>query len=128
MPENLIRWLEPHKKSEGRIAERWTRSQALVQAFERHGKRLNIDVGGNKFRNSYISYRVAQIKDVQRVALESGNSPRVIQREYLELATEAEAKKWFEILPAGSPVPLPPNLNDPAVHNPNTPAGLLPPN
>ena len=29
--------------------------------------------------------------------MESGNSPRVIQREYLELATEEEGKKWFAV-------------------------------
>jgi integrase len=97
--ENLVQWLKPHRQETGRIASRWGRPQALVQAFERHGTRLGLDVGGNKFRNSYISYRVALTKDVHRVALESGNSPRVIQREYLELATEAEAKRWFDITP-----------------------------
>jgi hypothetical protein len=55
--------------------------------------------GANKFRNSYISYRVALTHDVQRVALESGNSPKIIQREYLELATEKDAERWFGIFP-----------------------------
>ncbi len=68
----------------------------------RHGKRLGIDVGANKFRNSYISYRVALTHDVAKVALESGNSPRVIQREYLELATEEEGKRWFAVVPKAS--------------------------
>jgi hypothetical protein len=56
-------------------------------------------VGANKFRNSYISYRVAVTHDVAKVALESGNSPRVIQREYLELATEEDGKDWFAVMP-----------------------------
>ena len=77
----------------------WQRPQALSQAFERHGTRHSIHVGANKFRNSYISYRVAVTHDVQRVALESGNSPRVIQREYLELATEEDGKRWFAVMP-----------------------------
>jgi integrase len=99
LSENLIKWIGPHRQERGRICVRWKRPQALVQAFERHGSRNGIDVGGNKFRNSYISYRVALTKDVQRVSLESGNSPRVIQREYLELVTETEALKWFGIVP-----------------------------
>jgi hypothetical protein len=65
-----------------------------------HGKRLGIDVGPSKFRNSYISYRVAVTHDVQRVALESGNSPKVIQKEYLELTAEEDGKQWFGIVPA----------------------------
>lgn len=99
MPDNLIAWLTPYKKATGRICKRWQRAQALFQAFDRHGKRQGVDVGANKFRNSYISYRVAVTHDVARVALESGNSPRVIQREYLELATEEDGKRWFAVFP-----------------------------
>jgi integrase len=96
---NLIAWIKPHMKESGRICARWKRAQALFQAFDRHGKRQGIDVGANKFRNSYISYRVAVTHDVAKVALESGNSPRVIQREYLELATEEDGKGWFAVMP-----------------------------
>jgi integrase len=96
--DNLMAWLESYKKETGRICSRWSRPQALFQAFDRHGKRLGINVGANKFRNSYISYRVAVTHDVQRVSLESGNSPKVIQKEYLELATEDDGKKWFGIM------------------------------
>ena len=99
IPDNLRAWLESYQTETGRICARWSRPQALFQAFDRHGKRLGIDVGANKFRNSYISYRVAVTHDVQRVALESGNSPKVIQREYLELATEEDGKTWFAIMP-----------------------------
>ena len=97
--DNLVAWLAPYRHKTGRICERWGRPQAFVQAFERASQQLGIEAGANRFRNSYISYRVAVTHDVQRVALESGNSPRVIQREYLELATEADGKRWFGILP-----------------------------
>ena len=99
MSDNLVAWLAPHRHRTGRICDRWGRPQAFVQAFERASTKLGIAAGANRFRNSYISYRVAVTHDVQRVALESGNSPRVIQREYLELATEAEGKRWFNIYP-----------------------------
>jgi len=103
MPENLVAWLTPYKKTTGRICARWKRPQALFQAFDRHGKRHGINVGANKFRNSFISYRVAVTHDVAKVALESGNSPRIIQREYLELATEEQGKKWFAVVPTSPP-------------------------
>lgn len=99
VPANLIAWLTPHRKTSGRICERWKRAQALFQAFDRHGRRQGVDVGANKFRNSFISYRVAVTHDVAKVALESGNSPRIIQREYLELATAEEGKRWFAVMP-----------------------------
>ncbi|MPN46197.1 hypothetical protein SDC9_193780 [bioreactor metagenome] len=99
MADNLVAWLMPHKKATGRICARWKRPQALFQAFDRHGKRHGINVGANKFRNSCISYRVAATHDVAKVALESGNSPSIIQREYLELATEDEGKRWFAVFP-----------------------------
>ena len=107
MAENLFAWLEPYRGKAGRICERWHRPQALVQAFDRFGKNLGIHVGANKFRNSYITYRVAVTHDVQRVALESGNSPRVIQREYLELATEEIGRQWFNIFPPTAAAPCP---------------------
>lgn len=102
MQDNLVAWLTPHKKDAGRICHRWQRPQALVQAFDRYGKRQGVDLGANKFRNSYISYRVSVTHDVAKVALESGNSPRIIQREYLELATEEEGKRWFNVFPVAS--------------------------
>jgi hypothetical protein len=42
---------------------------------------------------------VAVTHDVAKVALESGNCPRIIQREYLELATEEDGKRWFAVFP-----------------------------
>ena len=107
MAENLSAWLKPYCGKTGRICERWHRPQALVQAFDRFGQSLGVEVGANKFRNSFVSYRVAVTHDVQRGALESGNSPRVIQREYLELATEEVGRQWFNIFPPTAARPCP---------------------
>jgi integrase len=96
---NLVAWITPHKKETGRICDHWQDAQTLTQAFDRYGKKQGVNVGANKFRNSYISYRVAVTHDVAKVALESGNSPRIIQREYLELATEEDGKRWFSVMP-----------------------------
>ncbi|MGN6554224.1 MAG: hypothetical protein ACTHLW_10940 [Verrucomicrobiota bacterium] len=67
--------------------------------MDRHAARCGIKAGGNRFRNSYISYRVAQASDPEKVALEAGNSAKVIMEDYLELTTPEEAEKWFSIEP-----------------------------
>ncbi len=50
-------------------------------------------------RDSFISYRIATVKSADQVALEAGNSPSVIFKNYRELATDDEAAAWFNILP-----------------------------
>lgn len=53
----------------------------------------------NALRHSFISYRVAETKNVPQVALEAGNSPQIIFSNYRELVRPAEALKWFSIRP-----------------------------
>ncbi len=53
----------------------------------------------NALRHSFISYRVADIQNVAQVALEAGNSPQIIFKNYRELVRPAEAKAWFGIEP-----------------------------
>ena len=53
----------------------------------------------NALRHSFISYRVAQTQNVAQVALEAGNSPRVVFSNYRELVRPADAVKWFAIVP-----------------------------
>jgi hypothetical protein len=40
---------------------------------------------------------------VQAISFESGNSPTVIKRDYMELVSEEAAKKWFSIFPKPKP-------------------------
>ncbi len=53
----------------------------------------------NALRHSFISYRMAMVKDANQVALEAGNSPDIIFRNYLELVTQTQARSWFGIEP-----------------------------
>ena len=96
---NLAKWLAPFEGLRGRICYRWATPQTVFQAMDRHAARCGIKAGGNRFRNSYISYRVAQTSDPNKVALEAGNSAEVIMEDYLELTTLEEAEKWFNIEP-----------------------------
>ena len=54
----------------------------------------------NALRHSFISYRVAQVQNVAQVALEAGNSPRMVFSNYRELVRPADASAWFSISPA----------------------------
>ena len=54
----------------------------------------------NALRHSYISYRVAEVQDVPKVALEAGNSGQMIFQHYRELVQAKDAKEWFGIMPA----------------------------
>ena len=99
MQPNLQAWLEPHKQAEGRICFHWTTPSSATQMWRKLARSLNIKNSKNKFRNSYISYRLAQTKNIALVADESGNSPAVIKREYMDLVSEEDAAKWFAIFP-----------------------------
>ena len=54
----------------------------------------------NALRHSFISYRVAQIQNVAQVALEAGNSPRMVFSNYRELVRPKDAEAWFGLKPA----------------------------
>jgi integrase len=101
---NLRKWIEPFAGLSGRICSRWATPQSLFQAWERYANRRHIKAGGNRFRNSYISYRVAQTSDAQKVSLETGNSAAVILEDYLELTTPEDAERWFSVNPSAKRV------------------------
>jgi len=92
--ENLVRWLEavPH---EGKIVSDHDFYRQARDLAEEQG----IGWPRNVLRHSFISYRVASTQDVNKVALEAGNSSAVIFKHYRELVTEEAAQEWFSILP-----------------------------
>jgi len=100
IPPNLRKWLEPFDGLTIRICWRWSTPQSVFQAWDRVAKRRKIKAGANRFRNSFITYRVAQTSDIKKTSLECGNSPADIEENYLELATDEEAEAWFSISPS----------------------------
>jgi hypothetical protein len=59
----------------------------------------------NGLRHSYISYRLAIVKDVGQVSLEAGNSPGMVFKHYRQLVRESEANEWFGLMPPKQPDP-----------------------
>ncbi len=113
---NLKAWLTPHAKARGLVVELASVSSAiqrLVSVVNSGGKQNTSPRPAsqrgegdgfawkhNAMRHSYCSYRLADIKNAAQVALEAGNSPKMIFQHYRELVTDVEAKRWFSIEPA----------------------------
>jgi integrase len=104
--DNLSRWLVPYAKASGPIVSFeswWNQIPKIVEAVnarrEQNGLPQNFKWRHNALRHSFCSYRLAAIKNAAQVALEAGNSPQMIFRHYRQVVTEAEAAKWFNIVP-----------------------------
>jgi integrase len=85
------------KKGKRRVA--WgTAVPAGAETAEEEGWKP-FDWKHNALRHSFISYRVATVKNIAEVSLEAGNSPQMIFQHYREVVDADEAKKWFAIVP-----------------------------
>jgi integrase len=104
--DNLGKWLAVTPRNGERIW-RLTKDQ-FYKAMIRAARNAGIAWKHNALRHSFISYRLAEIQDVNRVALEAGNSPQMIFRHYRELVTPEQARTWFAIAPetAANVVPI----------------------
>jgi integrase len=101
---NLEMWLAPYRAKSGLI---FVSEHAADRSIEQ-AKALGIEWPNNVLRHSYATYRLAQCQDAARVALEMGNSPQMLFRNYRELADERDAAAWFNIVPtpAANVVPI----------------------
>ncbi len=102
---NLRAWILPHIRRQGPVCWLATINQ---KAYD-FARGLKIAWPQNGLRHSYASYRLADIQDAAKVALEMGNSPQMVFQHYRELVTPADAKKWWAIAPLqpGKVVALP---------------------
>ena len=103
--ENLASWLAIAPRDDGRV---WRHSKAwFFEAMRNAASHAKIKWKQNALRHSFISYRLTELQDVNRVALEAGNSPQMIFRHYRELATPVQARTWFAIAPQAAPNVVP---------------------
>ena len=65
------------------------------------GLRKLVGISGihNALRHSYASYRLAVTRNANELAIEMGNSPQIIYKNYRELVTPAQGKQWFSVMP-----------------------------
>lgn len=93
---NLRAWLLPYARPDGPVQP----FVNLGNQFLKLAKKAKVPWKRNGLRHSFISYRVAQTQNVAMVALEAGNSPAIISRNYLKHVSRADAERWFGIVPA----------------------------
>jgi integrase len=89
-------WLADWKNKRGRVLPIDQPEHRVKDVCEATGVKWK----KNGLRHSFITYRVAMEKDFVRVAYEAGNSPAMIRSNYDAVATEAEGKLWFSVMPA----------------------------
>jgi integrase len=92
---NLAAWLAPHRGRTGPVCP----TNEVETERRELAKTLEIPWPNNALRHSFGSYRMAITDDAQKVAVEMGNSPSMIFRNYRKVVTRSEAGKWFELRP-----------------------------
>lgn len=102
--DNMYAWLSPLAGKLGPVwphGQQWKERERTVTAAQN----ATAEAAGllpwrhNGLRHSFCTYRVAATQDVPRTALEAGNSAATVFAHYRALATEAEGKEWFAIMP-----------------------------
>lgn len=107
----LSAWLATCQRGEdhAELCARWSHESTFTATMSQAVRAAGVEPVANGLRHSFISYRVAKIKDVQEVALEAGNSPQMIFSNYRDvktregkLVTPALAAAWFKVLPSSA--------------------------
>jgi len=91
---SAIQWLMICNDRKGKVCD-----GLAVDRIRKLGKERKLELPEKGTRHSWISYRLAETKDIAATALEAGNSPQIIRKHYLKLRTAAQASLWFGILP-----------------------------
>lgn len=94
--ENCARWLAPFAQESGPVCPF---ERPDKQCFYYLGPAAGLEWKHNGLRHSFISYRLANLKNVHQVSLEAGNSPQMIFKHYRQLVSETQAAEWFGIVP-----------------------------
>lgn len=101
---NLAAWLAPHRQESGPVVLYSSLSKQIGwvcdDTADKEKGLAPVKWKHNALRHSFISYRMAMVKNEHTVAGEAGNSPQMIYGHYRELVTEAQAAEWFGIVPA----------------------------
>jgi integrase len=96
----LAEWLSSYKGWTGRVTPEYLNLDNLTRKFTAVVKAAGVKPKYNAVRHSFASYRLAEVKSADQVALEMGNSPRKLFTNYRELVTEEDAAAWFAVTPS----------------------------
>jgi integrase len=94
MAENIMQWLAPYRMKSGSIFDIDPRKR-IAKVVKASG----VNWKQNALRHSFGSYRMEQTKNEGQVALEMGNSPKVVKDHYFEIVDEQAAHEYWSIKP-----------------------------
>ena len=101
--DSLAAWLTPLASKSGPVwphgHDAFYDAQQVAAAATRTEDMAALTWKQNGLRHSFISHRLADVKNENQVGFESGNSPAMIHKHYKQLVTQEEAKKWFGLFP-----------------------------
>jgi integrase len=95
--DNLRAWLERCPCKEGPVCA----FSNLANQYLKLAAKVGVKWQRNALRHGYVSYRVAEIMDLGKVAIEAGHTVGQLQTDYLEVVDGEAAKSWFSIFPPG---------------------------
>lgn len=97
MMPNLRAWLVPYHTHTGMVCP-----IGLRKKLEADRKRAGLlkEWPSNALRHSFGSYHLAEFKDAAALALQMGNSPRMIFKHYREVVKPKEAARYWNIMPS----------------------------
>lgn len=104
IPANLSAWLGRYRQPNGPVCELSNTGSAINRAKKKAGIPAGKNETRNTLRKSFISYRLAQVKNAGQVAEEAGTSVAKIRSNYKRPAPESEAKRWFDIWPTSADI------------------------
>ncbi len=102
LPPNAVTWLMDYRDRTGLVmpgAVKIAAGKRTAPDLAVLASKAKIVWPHNGLRHSFASYRLAAVKSAAQVALEMGNSPAMIFRNYREVVTEKQAAAWFAIDP-----------------------------
>jgi len=84
-----------------RVAANWSSANSLYHAWQRVCKKAGVPYRRNAFRNSYFTYRLADLGsgEINTVAEEGGTSVEMLKKNYLSRAPVSRemAEEWFAL-------------------------------
>jgi len=96
----LAAWLEPYRRHAGKL---WNGHEITFhKKFNALCDLASVERNFNGLRHSFCSYHFALYFDENKTGAQAGHTPAMIHAHYKGLATEAEAEKWFSIMPPKS--------------------------
>jgi integrase len=91
--------MHPADIKHDRVALDWTIANSLYHAWQKVCKKAGVPYRRNAFRNSYFTYRLPILGNLDDVADEGGTSAGELKKNYLSRApiSRAMAEEWFSL-------------------------------